>query len=535
MFFQQKTEKISRVKKIKSFFQDRYHLLFKGAAENHLRIQNALKNPDGTYQLTIKFDSYTDLKKYQKKLRRMTVSLSGALAMMIVAVIVAPYVMNPNKSAAANFIWIQNSWAGTAGATAATKSGWTGYASKDASITAGATVSLTQSTPSLTGDGTTDYGGLASTPPAGFFVDVSDANNKKLALKKTNGSGCAATAECASTGGTCTGSVCVGLDGTSCFGNTGCVHGFCSSSVCTNTLIAGYHFNEASGSTSADFSGNSKTLSLTAATSTASTTVSGFPVQLTTGTYIQTLSVPVDSLATLSWSTAGYSSYSMYINGTYIGVWGGEGGTPAVHSISNISLNAGSNQIRIDGVTGYTIYYAEVLTGGALNVSYLPKIWNVSDKKYGSSAVTVLNNASIIASPAIDLGNSDWTIFAWVKPAAISNGNTLFSDSTGANSISLAASGAVMLNGITTSTILSSSAFTHLVIKKTGTNTITIYSNGVANSTTYSWPGSSIYLIGTNVSRAGTFGTIDDLLFFKRAFSDAEVAAIYNKGAEFTW
>ena len=198
MSLETKIEKISRVKKIESFFQDRYHLLFKGAAENHLRIQNALKNPDGTYQLTIKFDSYTDLKKYQKKLRRMTVSLSGAMAMMIVAVIVAPYVMNPNKSAAANFIWIQNSWAGTAGATAATKSGWTGYASKDASITAGATVSLTQSTPSLTGDGTTDYGGLASTPPAGFFVDVSDANNKKLALKKVIGAACSAAGECVS-------------------------------------------------------------------------------------------------------------------------------------------------------------------------------------------------------------------------------------------------------------------------------------------------------------------------------------------------
>ena len=200
MFFQQKTEKISRVKKIKSFFQDRYHLLFKGAAENHLRIQNALKNPDGTYELTIKFDSYTDLKKYQKKLRRMTVSLSGALAMMIVAVIVAPYLTNPNKSAASNFTWIQNSWAGTAGATSATKSGWTGYVSKDTDVVAAAGgVSLNLPAASVAAY-SGDYTGDST---VGFFIDPI---TKQLTLSKADYFPCSANGECAT--GSCTCNTC---------------------------------------------------------------------------------------------------------------------------------------------------------------------------------------------------------------------------------------------------------------------------------------------------------------------------------------
>ncbi|EKE25344.1 MAG: hypothetical protein ACD_5C00203G0001, partial [uncultured bacterium] len=38
--------------KIKTWLFDRYHILFKSAAVNHLRIQEILKSPDGTYDLT---------------------------------------------------------------------------------------------------------------------------------------------------------------------------------------------------------------------------------------------------------------------------------------------------------------------------------------------------------------------------------------------------------------------------------------------------------------------------------------------------
>ncbi|KKQ44420.1 MAG: hypothetical protein US63_C0027G0001, partial [Candidatus Moranbacteria bacterium GW2011_GWC2_37_8] len=44
--------------KIKTWITDHYHILFKSAAVNHLRIQELMKNPDGTYQLTVKFGSY---------------------------------------------------------------------------------------------------------------------------------------------------------------------------------------------------------------------------------------------------------------------------------------------------------------------------------------------------------------------------------------------------------------------------------------------------------------------------------------------
>jgi hypothetical protein len=60
---------------------DQYHILFKSAPLNHLRIQNATKNSDGTSPITLKFTSYTSLKRYQKKMRFMTASLS--LVMLI--------------------------------------------------------------------------------------------------------------------------------------------------------------------------------------------------------------------------------------------------------------------------------------------------------------------------------------------------------------------------------------------------------------------------------------------------------------------
>ncbi|KKQ45804.1 MAG: RCC1 repeat-containing protein, partial [Candidatus Moranbacteria bacterium GW2011_GWC2_37_8] len=107
--------------------------LFKSAAVNHLRIQELMKNPDGTYQLTVKFGSYSELKNYQKKLRRLTVSLSSAVAMVAVAVIVAPYVMNPNRSSAANYSWVQASWdaVGNIGATIEHPAQGTTYVSKE--------------------------------------------------------------------------------------------------------------------------------------------------------------------------------------------------------------------------------------------------------------------------------------------------------------------------------------------------------------------------------------------------------------------
>ena len=223
MFFQQKTEKISRIKKVKSFFKDRYHLLFKGAAENHLRIQKALQNPDGSYDLSIHFESYTDLKKYQKKLRRMTVSLSGATAMVIIAVIVAPYVMNPNRSSAATFIFKQTGWGasgtGTTAAYPAGNSGFVDYTANPTNITivgAGADNAITMSAPTTASVGDANYTGTAAT---GFYVDAS--NN--LVPLKPQGALCSAAGECANSSclnGACCLDACCGVSSVSYWSDT---------------------------------------------------------------------------------------------------------------------------------------------------------------------------------------------------------------------------------------------------------------------------------------------------------------------------
>ena len=598
MFFQQKTEKISRVKKIssneeleipslapnkskllfagslgiiKSFFQDRYHLLFKGAAENHLRIQNALKNPDGTYQLTIKFDSYTDLKKYQKKLRRMTVSLSGALAMMIVAVIVAPYVMNPNKSAASNFTWIQNSWAGTAGATAANKSGWTGYASKDANINNAAAASgdhaansLTLNLPaaSTTGEANaTD----ANHPTAfssnlanntGFYVDASG----NLSLKKPNGVTCGSVAECSTAGAICASSVCAGVDGTACPANTNnsCIHSWCSAGVCTNSLVAGYHFNEASGTTAADFSGNNKVLNW--GPSAASFFQDFSAINGWTGSTFPYNSGVAHSGSYAAWLNGGSGLVRSFTTGT--------SGTLTITFWDRPTAAGGYPTVTVDGTalaacTGGTANTWKYCAPAAVTISVGAHIVQFSgdgnlvddvnigstvgmynsigqdtvNKKYpttgGASAKFTTSYLSL--SPNITLGAGDWTVSTWVRWNGASNG-VLFADSGGTNTVTLDGAGSLYMNGVNNiGSSIASGSFIHIAIKKSGTS-ILYYINGTLNkTTTYTWPGSNVSYIGNNSAGTAPVGNLDDFLVFNRALSDSEITAIASQGVEFPW
>jgi hypothetical protein len=69
--------------KMKTFWDDHMFLLFKSAAENHLRKQSCIKHADGTYVCTMSFQSFSALKRYQKKVRRLTVSLSMAIIMAV--------------------------------------------------------------------------------------------------------------------------------------------------------------------------------------------------------------------------------------------------------------------------------------------------------------------------------------------------------------------------------------------------------------------------------------------------------------------
>lgn len=184
------------------FLKDHWHLLFKSAAHNHLRIQNEILKKEGGYQLTMRFGSYRELKKYQKKIRTISVSLSSAVAMTAVAFMVAPYVMNPSRSKAASFQWTQGDWSGVAGLGAATKTGWTGYVSKEANVAVGAGgVSLVLPAPlSVAETNDADFSGTQTGD--GFYTDGSG----KLLLKKPSGAACAIGAECASA--SCTANAC---------------------------------------------------------------------------------------------------------------------------------------------------------------------------------------------------------------------------------------------------------------------------------------------------------------------------------------
>ncbi|NTW26982.1 MAG: hypothetical protein HGA36_01525 [Candidatus Moranbacteria bacterium] len=171
------------ITKIKAKAVDHYHILFKSAAENHLRIQELIKNSDGTYQLTVKFGSYSELKNYQKKMRRLTVSLSSAMAMVIVAFIVAPYIMNPSRSSAANFLWSQTSWdsSATSAATISRAAAGTTFQSMDANIAittpAPGDSALTLST--MAGSKSQSYAGDAVD---GFNLTGSNFDSGKVAI-----------------------------------------------------------------------------------------------------------------------------------------------------------------------------------------------------------------------------------------------------------------------------------------------------------------------------------------------------------------
>ena len=195
--------------KIKTFLTDHWQLLFKSASVNHLRIQELLKNSDGTYQLTVKFGSYSELKAYQKKLRRLTVSLSSAVAMVIVAIVVAPFVMHPSRSSASTFLWTQTSWAThatdpdtTASQYPANNSGWAEYNSKN-NVTASAS-GVTLPTPSVVSVQDTAYTGT----PTGFYT-----SGNVLKLLKPIGAGCGTAGDA--------------------IGNGECATNYCSSNVCT--------------------------------------------------------------------------------------------------------------------------------------------------------------------------------------------------------------------------------------------------------------------------------------------------------------
>ena len=145
--------------------RDYFHLIFKSSADNHLRIQQCQADKSGKIVCSVSFQSYSDLKKFQKKLRTITVSLSSAVAMILIAAILSPLIFNPSGSSAAGYTWTQTEWtaASNSVATYATQGSYSEYASspvKDAEVIAvndtGGSVSQTTAEDFSSGDANGD-------------------------------------------------------------------------------------------------------------------------------------------------------------------------------------------------------------------------------------------------------------------------------------------------------------------------------------------------------------------------------------------
>ena len=232
--------------KIAVFFKDHWYLLFKSAEENNLRIQrlkreqmgngsstsigdsigerktgssessgggalkegskfSELSSIKGGENTNLKFDSLTHLKKYRKKVRVITFS-SSFTAVLVLAIVIG-FQFFGSHSKGAVFGWIQSTWTGGADTVnfpnhTSNQTNWTKYYSKDATVSAGAKVSLSAS--SGTSTQTTDADFNAWTKTNGYVK----AGTNSITQLKSPGATCAAAAECAS--GICTSSVCKG-------------------------------------------------------------------------------------------------------------------------------------------------------------------------------------------------------------------------------------------------------------------------------------------------------------------------------------
>jgi hypothetical protein len=132
------SEKI--LKKISTYLKDLAYLVFKSAAENHLRIQKLKVDPKEGEQCDLSFNSYSDLKKYQRKVRLFTYSATSTVASVLVAVLIIQIFFPSARSQGATKTFTQNQWISqTSNRTSPDGSGnppsnWTEYGAKDANL-----------------------------------------------------------------------------------------------------------------------------------------------------------------------------------------------------------------------------------------------------------------------------------------------------------------------------------------------------------------------------------------------------------------
>jgi len=171
------------------FFLDHWHLLLKSAAHNHLRIQQCKQKPELGESCNLSFGSYSELKRYQRKIRLFTFSASSTIASVAIAAVVLQLFFPTLKSRGATFIFNQTDWSGGVTANTANhadnQTGWNQYQSKDANIevVGGGDLKLTANSGSVTQTNDVDFtGGTKTNVGVVGFGDLASVRLKKTTV-----------------------------------------------------------------------------------------------------------------------------------------------------------------------------------------------------------------------------------------------------------------------------------------------------------------------------------------------------------------
>ena len=154
------------------WFKDHWILLIKSATQNHLRIQNIETKPSPGESCNLNFSSYSQLKRYQKKVRLFTFSASSTMASVLIAMTLMQIIFPGGITYGATFHFAQTNWATQTANIAnhnANQTGWNQYQIKDAGITTingGEDVQLQQVSQTTTQTTDTDFNAGTKTDTA---------------------------------------------------------------------------------------------------------------------------------------------------------------------------------------------------------------------------------------------------------------------------------------------------------------------------------------------------------------------------------
>ena len=160
---------------------DYFHLIFKSTHYNYYRIESYKKDESGKIHCDITFDSYSALRQFQDKLRKISLGLGTVVTTTVIAALIINLSTGPVLSSfAASYDFSQGGWLtedpAALASHALSQSGWTKYSSKEAGIMAGAgQISLASSTNSITQTNN-------STTTTGFNLAGVDTDSGKVSV-----------------------------------------------------------------------------------------------------------------------------------------------------------------------------------------------------------------------------------------------------------------------------------------------------------------------------------------------------------------